>query len=66
MKFLSKKDVRAKIGLSFASIDRMEASGNFPLRIRIGFRVFWLLEEIEKWMLVRIKEGTRGNSNNME
>ena len=63
MRFLSKKQVREKISLSFASIDRMEASGHFPLRIRLGqLRVVWCEDQIEEWMLARIEEGTRGNS----
>lgn len=64
MKFLSKKQVREKIALSFASIDRMEKAGFFPLRIRLGqLRVVWREDEIEQWMLARIEEGTHGNSN---
>ncbi|MDP1732474.1 MAG: AlpA family phage regulatory protein [Devosia sp.] len=63
MRFLSKKQVRDLISLSFASIDRMEASGHFPLRIRLGqLRVVWLEEQVIEWMRQRIKEGTRGNS----
>lgn len=56
MRFVSKKQVRDLISLSYASIDRMEADGAFPKRIRHGSRVFWLLSEVEEWMRARIAE----------
>jgi prophage regulatory protein len=56
MRFVSKKQVRELISLSYASIDRMEADGAFPKRIRHGSRVFWLLSEVEDWMRARIAE----------
>lgn len=59
IRFLSKKDVRQKIGLSHASIDRMEASGKFPKRVPIGFRVFWVESEIDDWMKARIRDRTK-------
>lgn len=63
MRFLSKKQVRDLISLSFASIDRMEKSGHFPLRRRIGqLRVVWIEEEVLDWMTRVAVEGTRGNS----
>lgn len=54
MRFLSKKDVRSKIGLSFATLDRMEKDKAFPKRVQINFRVFWLEAEVEEWMRARI------------
>lgn len=56
MRFVSKRQVRELISLSFASIDRMEADGAFPKRLRHGSRVFWLLSEVEEWMRARIAE----------
>lgn len=56
MRFVSKKQVRDLISLSFASIDRMEADGAFPERLRHGSRVFWLLSEVEGWMRARVAE----------
>ena len=50
MRFLSKKQVSQKIGLSRTEIDRKEAVGKFPKRIQVGFRVFWVEEEVENWM----------------
>jgi prophage regulatory protein len=54
MRFLSKKDVRQKVGLSDATIDRKENDKVFPIRVRIGFRVFWVEEEIEDWMELQL------------
>ena len=42
MKFLSKKQVSEKIGLSRTEIDRKEGAGKFPRRVQVGFRVFWV------------------------
>jgi predicted DNA-binding transcriptional regulator AlpA len=52
---LSKKQVREKVGVSFAQMDRWEnelayAHLGFPKRIRVGFRVFWLAEEIDDFI----------------
>lgn len=54
-RLLSKKDVRTLIGLSYAQIDRMEFDHayrhlEFPNRVRIGFRVFWVESEISEWI----------------
>lgn len=56
MRFVSKKQVRDLVTLSYASIDRKEAEGAFPKRLRHGCRVFWLLSEVEEWMRARVKE----------
>jgi predicted DNA-binding transcriptional regulator AlpA len=49
-RWLSKKDLRKKIGLSNATIDRMEKDGRFPKRFAVGYRVFWWEHEINDWM----------------
>lgn len=56
MRFLPKKAVRNLISLSYATIDRDEAAGTFPVRVRRGFRVFWVEEEVLTWMRARVKE----------
>jgi len=56
MKLLTKKAVRDKIGFSFAHIDRLEAAGQFPQRVKVGFRVFWLESEIDDWIKDRLAE----------
>ena len=50
-RLLTKKELRHKIGFSFAHIDRLEASmPTFPKRVRIGFRVFWSEREVDRWI----------------
>lgn len=58
-RLLSKKQVREIVGFSFAHIDRMEnepeyAHLGFPKRVQIGFRVFWVEEEIHAWVAAQI------------
>lgn len=50
-RLLTKKQVRDRVGFSFASIDRMEDLGEFPKRKRIRGRVFWRESEIDAWIL---------------
>src|SRR5712691_8982350 len=50
MRFLSKRKVSEKIGLSRTEIDRKEAAGKFPTRVQVGFRVFWVESEVDGWM----------------
>lgn len=62
-KLLSKKQVREIVGFSFAHIDRMElepeyAHLEFPKRVRIGFRVFWVEVEIYEWVATQIAART--------
>lgn len=56
MRFLSKKQVSEKIGLSRTEIDRKEAAGKFPKRVQVGFRVFWVDHEVEAWMEALIEK----------
>lgn len=56
MRFISKKQVRDLITLSYATIDREEAAGTFPKRMRRGFRVMWVQSEVEEWMRARVAE----------
>lgn len=56
-KFVSKKQVREMITLSFAQIDRLERDRKFPSRIRLGQnRVVWIESEIFEWISKRISE----------
>lgn len=55
-KLVSKKELRAFYGIpySFQHIARLEKSGQFPKRLRLGQnRVAWLCSEIEEWINVR-------------
>jgi predicted DNA-binding transcriptional regulator AlpA len=64
-RFLSKKDVKAKISLSYAQIARLEDDGRFPKRLRLGIfrnsRTVWLESEIVAWMLDRIAKRDAGS-----
>ena len=58
-RLLCKKQVREIVGFSFAHIDRMENEPEythlgFPKRVGIGFRVFWVEEEIHTWVAAQI------------
>ena len=51
MRFLRKKQVIAKVGLSGMQIDRLERAGKFPKRIQLGPQsVAWVEEEVEARM----------------
>jgi predicted DNA-binding transcriptional regulator AlpA len=52
-KWVSKKQLRAMIGLSFSQIDRLEQSDPlFPKRFPVGRgRVFWDYNLVVEWML---------------
>lgn len=55
MKILSKKDVRALVLYSPQHIDRLEAAGEFPTRVRLGpCRVGWIESEVLDWLNERI------------
>lgn len=57
-RFLSKKEVKARISLSYAQIARLESDGRFPKRLRLGdhrnSRSVWVENEITAWQLTRI------------
>lgn len=54
-------DVKELTQLSRPTIDRLEKSGDFPLRIRLGrAAVGWDLAEVRAWLDQRPR-GTRGN-----
>lgn len=56
-KLVTKKELRSLFGVpySFAHIARLEASGQFPKRVRLGAcRVAWLAEEVQIWIDERV------------
>jgi prophage regulatory protein len=56
-RLLTKKQVREKVTYSFAHIDRLEAEGKFPSRVRLGQqRVAWVESEIDDWIRARLEE----------
>jgi len=51
MKLLTKKQVREITTYSYAHIDRLEAAGKFPKRLRLGqARVAWYENEVYDWI----------------
>jgi prophage regulatory protein len=57
MKLLSKRQVKERVLYSYAHIDRLEAAGLFPKRIRLGQnRVGWLEQEIDAWIEAKLGE----------
>ena len=57
MRFIRKKELRAKVGYSPAHIDRLEQAGDFPKRINLGPNsVAWLEHEVEAWIEARVAE----------
>jgi prophage regulatory protein len=55
-KLVSKKELKAVYGIPycFAHIARLEASGAFPKRLRLGTcRVAWYADEVENWIASR-------------
>lgn len=58
MKFLRRKEVEDKTGLSRSTIYANMALGTFPKAVKIGHRaVAWLETEIDDWMLSRVTGG---------
>lgn len=50
-RIIRKPELFSKVGLSDATIWRMEKSGKFPRRITLGENsVGWLSDEIEQWV----------------
>jgi prophage regulatory protein len=62
MRLVTKKQVRERVCYSFAHIDRLEAEGRFPKRVRLGVnRVAWVEDEITAWIADRIAERDRSD-----
>ncbi len=57
MRVLTKKAVSGRVNYSGNHIDRMEADGRFPKRIKLGpNRVGWLESEIDDWIAEKVRE----------
>jgi prophage regulatory protein len=55
-KLIDKKGLK-EIGIPycFAHISRLEAKGQFPMRVRLGAcRVAWVYEEVVEWIETRV------------
>jgi len=56
-RIIRKPELFSKIGLSDATIWRMEKTGRFPGRIKLGGNsVGWFNNEIDKWLSVKAAE----------
>ncbi len=56
--FYTRKEVLSMTTLSRSTIDRLEAKGKFPKRIRLtANRIVWVAAPVDKWM----KELSHGN-----
>lgn len=56
---IRKPELFSKIGLSDATIWRMEKSGKFPKRITLGGNsVGWLKSEISNWLIKKAADRT--------
>jgi prophage regulatory protein len=56
MRILRRKAVKDKTGLSDATLERKEQSGEFPKRVSLGEgrAVGWLESEVESWIAARV------------
>ncbi|MBF0628908.1 MAG: AlpA family transcriptional regulator [Magnetococcales bacterium] len=49
-------DVKARVGMSEATLYRMIKAGHFPRQIQLGNRATgWLLHEVESWIRARVE-----------
>ena len=61
LRFLRRRDLRGKVGYSPAHIDRLEAAGLFPKRVKLGpGAVAWLESEVDDWIRARVAERDEG------
>lgn len=58
-RLLTKRQVKELVLYSFAHIDRLEAVGDFPKRVKLSKhrtgRVGWIEEEVQDWLQKRIE-----------
>ena len=55
-KLVTKKELKTLLGIPYSSahIDRLEAAGSFPRRVKLGqCRVAWFLVEVLEWIDTR-------------
>ena len=67
MKLLSRKQVREKVGISYAEIHRRMKDGRFPQCVKDGnhhnSRVLWVEEEINDYIFSLIADRDKANSS---
>lgn len=52
-RFLSRKDLCDKVGVTFPYLWRLIREGKFPAGREVGSRTFWLESEVDAWMSAR-------------
>lgn len=63
-RLLSLKQVREIVPYSTMQIYRLQKSGGFPQRIKIGKnRVAWRESEVQQWIQSKIKQGNPNDYN---
>ena len=67
MRFLSKREVKALTLYSDAHRARLEAAGQFPKRVRLGYgryaRVGYVEAEVHEWMNAKIAQRDTPHDN---
>ena len=57
IQFLKLSEVMRRVGLKHSTIYKRVAEGAFPRPVSLGGRaVAWVEQEVEKWMLERMRE----------
>jgi prophage regulatory protein len=60
MKIVRKSAAENKVGLSGRHMDRLEAAGQFPKKVRLGANsVGWFEHELDEWLAARAAERDR-------
>jgi prophage regulatory protein len=60
-RLVSKKELKSVLGIPYcpAHIARLEADGEFPLRVTLGrCRVAWFLDEVVEWIESKARSRT--------
>ena len=56
-RIIGRKELLRLVPYSMSQLNRLEAAGAFPARVRLGpHRVGWVLEEVESWIKERMDQ----------
>ncbi|MCF8799203.1 helix-turn-helix transcriptional regulator [Xanthomonas campestris] len=62
LRLLPIKDVRAKVGLSPATIYRQMQAGKFPKPHKVGSRSLWLSTQLDEWIIEQTNSTSVGRN----
>lgn len=62
IRLLRKKQVLARVQLSYATVWKKMIAGTFPRSRVVGGRVRWLASEIDEWILALPKQTLKGDN----